>query len=182
MVYLLVIATDHNIRYIDTTLGVVKTSHHAVFDEAWYVQPTRPPAAQLLYDLGLEEENVTHTTTNLPICSLYPPAPCMKTPRPKPIHPAARQMNLPLRESRSPVSYGARAATLILDDPYTGMALAVNQDALMVDNYGILPRDVEQVCFSLSAYNDSFEEYLDMTKFYPSNHPAGGIHFIIEDN
>jgi hypothetical protein len=75
-----------------------------------------------------------------------------------------------------------RAATLILDDPYTGTALAVNQDALVVDNYGILPRDVEQVCFSHSAYNDSFEEYLDMTKFYPSNYPAGGMHFIIEDN
>jgi hypothetical protein len=106
----------------------------------------------------------------------------MKTPGPKPIHPAARQMNLPLQESGSPVSYGAKAATLILEDPYTGTALAVNQDALVVDNYGILPRDVEQVCFSHSAYNDSFKEYLDMTKFYPSNHPAGGMHFIIEDN
>ena len=50
-------ATNQNIRYIDTTTGIVKTSHHAMFDEAWYLQPTRPPAAQLLYDLGLEAEN-----------------------------------------------------------------------------------------------------------------------------
>ena len=28
-------ATDDNIRYIDVHSGVVKTSHHAVFDEAW---------------------------------------------------------------------------------------------------------------------------------------------------
>jgi hypothetical protein len=34
--------------------GIVKQSHHATFDEAWYLQPARPPAAQLLYDLGLE--------------------------------------------------------------------------------------------------------------------------------
>ena len=40
--------------YLDTTSGIVKTCHHAVFDEAWYLQPTRPPAAQLLYDLGIE--------------------------------------------------------------------------------------------------------------------------------
>ena len=37
--------------------GLVKSSHHAVFDEAWYMQPKRPPAAQLLYDLGLEAED-----------------------------------------------------------------------------------------------------------------------------
>jgi hypothetical protein len=37
--------------------GLVKSSHHAVFDEAWYMQPHRPPAAQLLYDLGLEPED-----------------------------------------------------------------------------------------------------------------------------
>ncbi len=47
-------ATDHNIRYLDLDSGLVKRSHHAEFDEAWYLQPTRPPAAQLSYDLGLE--------------------------------------------------------------------------------------------------------------------------------
>lgn len=38
-------ASDHNIRYLDLDSGVVKSSHHAVFDEAWYMQPHRPPAA-----------------------------------------------------------------------------------------------------------------------------------------
>ncbi len=49
-------ATDQNIMYLDTTSGIVKSCHHAVFDEAWYLQPSRPPAAQLLYDLGIESE------------------------------------------------------------------------------------------------------------------------------
>jgi len=49
-------ASDHNIRYLDLESGVVKSSHHAVFDEAWYMQPHWPPAAQLLFDLGLEPE------------------------------------------------------------------------------------------------------------------------------
>jgi len=50
-------ATDDNIKYIDTTSGVTKSSHLAVFDEAWYLQTKRPPMAQLLYDLGMEDES-----------------------------------------------------------------------------------------------------------------------------
>ena len=50
-------ATTQNIIYLDLLSGIVKSCHHAIFDEAWYLQPTRPPAAQLLYDLGLEAEN-----------------------------------------------------------------------------------------------------------------------------
>ena len=39
-------ASDHNIHYLDMDSGLVKSSHHAVFDEAWYMHPHRPPAAQ----------------------------------------------------------------------------------------------------------------------------------------
>ena len=46
-------ATDQNIVYLDLDSGVVKTSHHSQNDEAWYLQPSPPPAAQLLYDLGI---------------------------------------------------------------------------------------------------------------------------------
>jgi hypothetical protein len=55
-------ATDQNIIYLEDS-GIVKSCHHAVFDEAWYHQPTRPPAAQLLYDLGLEAETDPMTTS-----------------------------------------------------------------------------------------------------------------------
>jgi hypothetical protein len=50
-------ATDRNIVYLNVTLGIVKSCHHAIFDKVWYLQPTRPPAAQLLYDLGLKAES-----------------------------------------------------------------------------------------------------------------------------
>ncbi len=41
-------ATDQNIFYLDTSSSVVKSCHHALFDEAWYLQPSCPPVAQLL--------------------------------------------------------------------------------------------------------------------------------------
>jgi hypothetical protein len=34
----------------------VKASHHAQFDKAWYLQPSCPPATQLLYDLDILPE------------------------------------------------------------------------------------------------------------------------------
>jgi hypothetical protein len=49
-------ATDQNIVYLDLDLGVVRCSHHGQFDETSYLQPTRPPAPQLLYDLGVTHE------------------------------------------------------------------------------------------------------------------------------
>jgi hypothetical protein len=49
-------AMDQNVCYIDVNSGVVKGSHHTVFDESWYLQPSCPPAAQLLYELGLQDK------------------------------------------------------------------------------------------------------------------------------
>jgi len=58
-------ATDHNIVYLDLDSGLVKRIHHAQFDEAWYLQPTRPPASQLLYDLGIEPDKSLHSETGI---------------------------------------------------------------------------------------------------------------------
>ena len=67
--------TMKNVRYVDLTTGLVKTCGHATFDEAWYCLKARPPAAQLLYDLGLApdaEETTrkltTEETTDMPPC------------------------------------------------------------------------------------------------------------------
>jgi hypothetical protein len=57
-------STDQNILYLDLDTGLVKLSHHAQFNEAWYLQPTRPPAAQLLYNLGLEADKDSHITVD----------------------------------------------------------------------------------------------------------------------
>ena len=65
-------ATDNNIKYINLDSGLVKTSHHAQFDEAWYLQDSRPPAAQLLYDLGLKAEDDAPPVTQ-PDAAPYPP-------------------------------------------------------------------------------------------------------------
>jgi len=66
-------ATDQNIVYLDMDSGFVKQSHHATFDEAWYLQPSRPPAAQLLYDLGLEVDDVEISLTDSESDGLLPP-------------------------------------------------------------------------------------------------------------
>jgi hypothetical protein len=50
-------ATNQNIQYLDLMLGIVKTSHHAQFDEAWYLQHEQPPGPQPLYDLGLKVDD-----------------------------------------------------------------------------------------------------------------------------
>ncbi len=57
-------ATDQNIHCLDLDSGIVKTSHHAQFDEAWYLQPSRPPTAQLLYDLGLKNDEIEDFPTD----------------------------------------------------------------------------------------------------------------------
>jgi hypothetical protein len=51
-------ASDQNILYLDLELGLVKLSHHARFNEAWYLQPHCPPAAQLLYNLPLKKQKL----------------------------------------------------------------------------------------------------------------------------
>ncbi len=51
--------------YLDLDSGIVKQSHHAQFDEAWYLQDLRPPAAQLLYDLGVTDYAETYTASGV---------------------------------------------------------------------------------------------------------------------
>jgi hypothetical protein len=155
-------ATDHNIRYIDIVSSIVKHSYHAVFDEAWYLQPSRPPAAQLLYDLGLQDD--TLPTASQPatdtIVTLLPPCP-KKYPDPPPIG-SACHLHLPLRESATPNLVIARAATTRIPDPYHNTMIRFNWDAAAVNDYQIQLWDVAQIFMSPSPYNDAFEEYIDM--------------------
>ena len=50
-------ATMVNIHYIDLKTGLVKICGHTAYNEAWYCEPQRLPAAQLLYDLGFGPEH-----------------------------------------------------------------------------------------------------------------------------
>ena len=49
--------TIKNVRHINSTTVLIKMYGHTTFDEAWYCAASRPPAAQLLYDLGLVVED-----------------------------------------------------------------------------------------------------------------------------
>jgi hypothetical protein len=57
--------TDHNIVYLDLNPGLVKQSHHAQFNKAWFLQDSRPLAVQLLYDLGMEPDGQTCSETDI---------------------------------------------------------------------------------------------------------------------
>jgi hypothetical protein len=95
-------STDQNIWYLDLNSGIKKTCHHATFDKAWYLQDNRPPAAQLLYTLGLESDS-TFTTSlpNGPInVAHYPPHPASDTALPDTA--PAQMHHLPLCLSPAP--------------------------------------------------------------------------------
>jgi hypothetical protein len=107
-------ATNQNIMYLDLDSGIVKSCHHAVFNKAWYLQPTRPPAAQLLYDLGLEADTASMTVdgplhptpigTVSPVSVKWPPMPPVITQHQKPFltPPMCLMTPLPLRVTDTP--------------------------------------------------------------------------------
>jgi hypothetical protein len=136
-------ATDQNVIYMDLVSGQIKSCHHAYFHEAWYLQPTRPPAAQLLYDCGLlaeeaAEDILPSPPTLIPHAS-YPPLPAYeKEFCTIPIGPAI-QLPLPLSLGHTPSSIAARAACLTpqLSSPHTG-----NKDSTAVSDFFITAHDM----------------------------------------
>jgi hypothetical protein len=58
-------ATDQNIVYLDLDSGIVKQSHRAQLDKAWYLQDLRPLVAQLLYDLGVTDNAATYMASGV---------------------------------------------------------------------------------------------------------------------
>ena len=176
-------ATDQNIMYLDTTSGIVKTCHHAVFDEAWYLQPTRPPAAQLLYDLGIEAEaesvsihgplQPTPQGTISPVTIPWPPLP----PRSLPTKvwdtpPSVLYAPLPLRLTDAPTSHSAKAArTQITPTPLSNRDLT----SQAVTTYLIGPHDMDMIYMSPDPYGRTFEEPLDLQKFDLFKHPTAGL-------
>ncbi len=197
-------ATDMNILYLDTTLGVVKDSHHAVFDEAWYLQDSRPPAAQLLYDLGLEADDFP---TSHPDCTTPPPTP-LDVPWPQPIFPPSRievawppmpttqspckgikwippsgslRAHLPLRVTQQPPPLAARAARL-RPSPLGPQKSKKQIASEVVNQYLIGPRDMELIYMSPDPYGKSFEAFLDLRKSDLTTHRTGRLRFLNKDD
>jgi hypothetical protein len=182
-------ATDQNIMYLNTTSGIVKTCHHVVFDEAWYLQPTRPPAGQLLYDLGIEAEDKsvsihgplqpTPQGTIIPITIPWPPLPPRSLPK-KVWHPPPSVLYapLPLRLTDAPNSHNARAArTRVTPTPLSNRDLT----SQTVTAYLIGPHDMDMIYMSTHPYSRTFEEPLDLRKFDLSKHPTAGLCLITQD-
>lgn len=116
-------ATDDNIRYIDVDSGVVKISHHAVFDEAWYLQPSWPPMAQLLFDMGLEQDaDVSRAPPAQPRThAKFPPMP---TNAPLALPKQAKQSSIQLCLMAAPAPFHQTTATAAKDrHPYHNTAI-----------------------------------------------------------
>jgi hypothetical protein len=179
-------ATDQNIIYLDLDSGVVKSSHHAEFGEAWYLQPTRPPAAQLLYDLGVLPETdpveggtPVHDANNATLCKdsclsgavPWPPlAPFDEGDTRWYAPPMSRHLHLPLRTLtvEAPRPTWARAARI---KPTKGRNLA----AELVNDFHIGVQDMMMVYMSPDPYHDAFEQTVDLRKFDLTKHATGGM-------
>jgi hypothetical protein len=179
--------TDQNIVYLDLDSGVVKLSHHAQFDEAWYLQSSRPPAAQLLYDLGLlpEDDPVqdpasvdnalreTYTSpgTVSPVVVPWPPlAPANECTEKWTAPVSSRHLHLPLRvltkDNHHPTT--ARAARVT---PLSCRNLA----AELMEDYKIGVQDMSMIYMSPDPYHEAFEQTVDLRKFDLLKHKTAGL-------
>ncbi len=179
-------ASDNNIRYLDMESGMVKESHHAVFDEAWYMQPHQPPAAQLLYDIGLEAEDcmvseVGQETSleqavyplflhkmdsklawNVPIRSLQLPLPLRCTAQPHPRTAAAACTVIPsIDEDDDSLPLRCRRAKVIASEIASG--------------YQVDWSCMEMIYMSPSPYHDAFDKVIDIRCFDLAKHPTAGL-------
>ncbi len=163
-------ATDQNIIYLDLDSGIVKTSHHAQFDEAWYLQQTRPPAVQLLYDIRLEYTDVDtadmplNTLSENPSCSLpWPPIYKGASNTPKlEVPPSCLITPLPLQETATPRPLTAAAALLQASDQLDETVLeCFNVQHMAHSNSGpklcaaLLPRPQHAIAARTLATNPS---------------------------
>jgi len=171
-------STDQNICYLNSNIGLVKRSHHAQFDEAWYLQPSRPPAAQLLYDLGLEADDEHPSLDDNEegnVITLIPaPWPLLLSPKLKAAHwcvPAScRTTPLPLQETALPRPIAAAAARVLSNtDAPPPTALYIVLD------YNIGRDNMVLIYMSPDPYNEAFEEVLDLRRFDFSRHRTAGL-------
>ncbi len=181
-------ATDQNIKYIDINSGTIKTCHHATFDEAWYLQPSRPPAAQLLYDMGLEYDDdelddgdsSESSSSDSVVLETVPPAKFNATPYPpyptKNDHilcrapPSCLISPLPLRETAVPRHRTAAAARVSMT-PSPRLSSASD----VVTEFSIGARDIATIYLSPDPYHEAFEEEIDIRRFDFTKHRTAGL-------
>jgi hypothetical protein len=170
---------------MDIDSGQVKSSHHAFFDEAWYMQQSRPPAAQLLFDCGIVAlEDLTPPPSRVdPQPEVYPMINFTCGPMMTDLQPAI-QTPLPLCLSNttpSRMSLGGDGS-LPTTDLHAGTFLAsYGANGNAVRDFRITTRDLAQVYISPHAYNDGFPIELDLWHSCYHDHPTCGLKFTVEN-
>lgn len=143
------------IRYIDVKSGVVKLGGTWSFDEAHYMSSVRPPAAQLLFDLGLQSISPsTDLAASNPVApvALMPPLP---SDGPSKLPSDALILPLPLAES----------ITMAAFPPVATVAAVVHQPSEL-DSSSI--RDIMMLEFTDDPFAPSFDEIIPVSGDHPS--------------
>ncbi len=179
-------ATDQNIIYLDLNTGRVLTSHHATFNEAWYLFPKRPPAAQLLYELGQRQEEFEITTEMMmnPVPSPAPVPPLNWQAQQKmPLKDVGEVMNIPLPlQWEQSTNYAIGAAAASIDGGcYKDTVLDTSKFSALFEKYDISKRDVLQVYMSTDPYADEFTRTIDLKGYTTSSHPAAGLSLVTKE-
>ena len=172
-------ATDQNIVYLDLDSGLVKRSHHAQFDEAWFLQDSRPPAAQLLYDLGMEPDGNSYSETDvvepdiesdfrLPgtieqITIPWPPTPPLMNAKSKLAIPdECAYLPLPLRHIGSARHHQTSARAARVQTPIgTPRQQRRPRSIDVMTTYDIGPTDMATIYMSPDPYFEAFEQPID---------------------
>ncbi len=188
-------ATDQNIVYLDLDTGIVKCSHHAQFNKVWYLQDTRLPVAQLLYDLGLEADNFTATVAS----DTPPPWPPLPSPNLDiltwKVSPTCKMILLPLQEMAELYRPLTAAAALVcaFDSNDTSCSPLHNCSIFaakawkpfpsdIVSEYLIGKRDMATVYMSPNPYFKAFDKMVDVRKFDLKKHCTSGLCLVQRDD
>jgi hypothetical protein len=190
-------ATDQNIVDLDLDSGVVKQSHHAQFDEAWYLQDSRPPAAQLLFDLGVTDDAATYMASGVlydesvvsefclpgtvePVQVPWPPCAPGKllTPKEWQVPDLCTWLRLPLPNMPVLVptrrSVGAKAATAHAMAPTPRRARPPRARDIMLD-FDVTRRDMAMVYMSPDPYFDALDETINVKHVNLKKHTTASL-------
>ncbi len=173
--------TDQNIN-LDINSGNIKTSHQTTFEEAWYLQDSCPPAAQLLYTLGLEDKT-TSTTCPPPRpvkVAVYPSLPSNTMHYPSTV--SACMTHLPLCLSPEPAQNPPSVHTTKRSRFIDQLSNTPRDDTNTSWFYGVSSTYVAQAYMSPSLYNNAFKEELNLWRFDFTKHRAAGMPLVQQGN
>jgi hypothetical protein len=177
-------ATDHNIVYLDLNSGIVKCSHHAQFNKAWYLQESRSPATQLLYKIGLVPDM---PTDNDPDKDVAQATPCAPWP-PEVSHNALNTIGaVPEKCTQLPLSFGhtayvmqkhsiaAKAAKTSLPCPNKSRLARRPKAMDIMADYEISKSNMVMIYLSPDPYFDAFEQPINIRHFDLTKHDTARL-------